>query len=50
MARRKIPYGISDYKKIKKEQYVYVDKTRFIEILENLNTSYPIFFKTQTIW
>ena len=37
MMRRKIPYGISNYKKIIKEQYMYVDKTRFIEILESLN-------------
>ena len=27
MTRRKIPYGISDFEKIKREQYVYVDKT-----------------------
>ena len=45
MARCKIPYGLSDYQKIKQEQYVYVDKTRFIEILENLNTSYPVFLR-----
>ena len=45
MAKRKIPYGISDYEKIKKEQYIYVDKTRFIETLENLNTSYPVFLR-----
>lgn len=45
MGRKKIPYGISDYKKIKKEQYVYVDKTNFIEELENLNASYPVFLR-----
>ena len=43
--RRKIPYGISNYKKIIKEQYIYVDKTRFIEILESLNTVYPVFLR-----
>ena len=45
MMRRKIPYGISNYKNIIKEQYMYVDKTRFIEILESLNTVYPVFLR-----
>jgi hypothetical protein len=31
---KKIPYGISDYARIIKENYYYVDKTRFIETLE----------------
>lgn len=30
----KIPYGISDYKRIREEEYVYVDKTMYIEKLE----------------
>jgi len=34
----KIPYGISDYEVIKDENYLYVDKTRFIEELEHINT------------
>jgi len=45
MARRKIPYGISDYEVIKNENYLYVDKTRFIEELENMNTKYPVFLR-----
>ena len=45
MRKCKIPYGISNYKKIIKEQYMYVDKTRFIEILESLNTVYPVFLR-----
>jgi len=31
---KKIPYGISDYARIIKENYYYVDKTRFIESVE----------------
>ena len=31
---KKIPYGISDYTRIIKENYYYVDKTRFIEQVE----------------
>jgi len=45
MARRKIPYGISDYQVIQDENYLYVDKTRFIEELEYLSTKYPVFLR-----
>ena len=45
MARCKIPYGISDYRVIQDEHYLYVDKTRFIEELEYLNTKYPVFLR-----
>ena len=29
-----LPYGISDFPRIRCEDYYYVDKSRFIEILE----------------
>ncbi len=32
----KIPYGKSDYRKIKEEGYYYVDKTMYLEKLENI--------------
>ncbi len=32
---KKIPYGISDFKLIKKENYYYVDKTQFIQKIED---------------
>ncbi|MDR1602527.1 MAG: AAA family ATPase, partial [Tannerella sp.] len=32
---KRLPYGISDFKRIINENYVYVDKTRYIEMLEN---------------
>ena len=35
MERIKIPYGISDFKRIKEQNYIYVDKTEYIEKLEN---------------
>ncbi len=35
MSDIKIPYGISDYKRIREENYVYVDKTMYIEKLED---------------
>ena len=31
----KIPYGISDYRKLKEQGYCYVDKTMYLEKLEN---------------
>ncbi|CAN2049106.1 AAA family ATPase [Candidatus Magnetomoraceae bacterium gMMP-13] len=33
---KKIPYGISDFERINKESYYYVDKTEFIPILESM--------------
>ena len=42
---KKIPYGLADFKRIKTENYYFVDKTKFIENLENLNESYLIFLR-----
>jgi len=33
----KIPYGISNFEKIRTENYLYVDKTRFIEEVEKMS-------------
>ena len=33
---KKLPYGISNYERIVEENYEYVDKTKYIEKLENL--------------
>lgn len=32
---KKIPYGISNFKKLITEDYLYIDKTGFIEVIEN---------------
>ena len=37
---KKIPYGLSNYEMIREENYVYVDKTRYIEMIENENSKY----------
>jgi len=37
---KKIPYCLTNYESIRTENYVYVDKTRFIEQLENEQTKY----------
>ncbi|CAN2049193.1 AAA family ATPase [Candidatus Magnetomoraceae bacterium gMMP-13] len=33
---KRIPYGISDFERINKENYYYVDKTEFIPVLESM--------------
>ena len=45
MKFKKIPYGLADYKRIKEENYYFVDKTKFIEHIENLNESYVMFLR-----
>jgi hypothetical protein len=45
LSLKKIPYGISDYKTIVEENYLYVDKTRFIELLESLGEPYIFFLR-----
>ena len=42
---KKIPYGLADYKRIVEENYYFVDKTKFIEQIENLNESYVMFLR-----
>ena len=42
---KKLPYGISDYEKIVEENYYYVDKTSYIEKLENLAERYIMFLR-----
>ncbi len=35
MKLKKIPYGLSDFKRIKTENFYYIDKTKYIEEIEN---------------
>ena len=41
----KMPYGISDYEKIINDGYYYVDKTMYIEKLENIPAPYIMFLR-----
>ena len=41
---KKIPYGIGDYKKLQEENCYYVDKTKFIKIIEQ-SADYLIFLR-----
>ena len=42
---KKLPYGISDYERLKENDYYYVDKTMYIEKLENLAEPYIMFLR-----
>ena len=37
---KKVPLGLSNFETIRSENYVYVDKTRFVEIIENERSKY----------
>jgi hypothetical protein len=37
---KKIPYALTNFDKIRTKNYLYVDKTRFIELLENEDAEY----------
>ena len=41
--KKRIPYSVSDYKKIINGEFYYVDKTRYIEELENWEV--PLFLR-----
>ena len=42
---KKLPYGISDYERLIENNYYYVDKTGYIEKLENLAAPYIMFLR-----
>jgi len=42
---KKLPYRQSDFDKIIEQNYAYVDKTRYIELLENENNTYQFFLR-----
>ncbi len=42
---KRIPYGISSFKDVRLHNYIYVDKTRYIEILEGYGERYVFFLR-----
>ncbi len=42
---KKLPYGISDYERLIENNYYYIDKTMYIEKLENLSEPYIMFLR-----
>lgn len=43
----KFPYGAANFEKIRTEGYFYVDKTRYIEVLENLAESHIVILRSR---
>ena len=41
----KLPYGISNFKRLVEEGYYFVDKTPYLEVLENFAAPYLIFLR-----
>ena len=41
----KLPYGITDFKELRDEDYFYIDKTMYIETLENFDSKYLFFIR-----
>ncbi len=42
---KRLPYGISNYKTIAQENYIYIDKTPYIERIENYHSPYLFFLR-----
>jgi len=42
---KKLPYGSSDFERIRKENYYYVDKTIFIKEIEEVSSDYLFFIR-----
>ncbi len=42
---KKIPYGLQNFETLIMDNHYYVDKTKYIEVLENLNVRYPVFLR-----
>ncbi|MCP4570404.1 MAG: AAA family ATPase, partial [FCB group bacterium] len=43
----KLPYGISNFAELRTEGYFYVDKTRYIELLEAAPEKYPVMLRSR---
>ena len=46
---RKLPNGISNYEKLIEENRIYVDKTMYIEKMEDLADSTRMFLRQRTV-
>ncbi|BBE30255.1 hypothetical protein OSSY52_03960 [Tepiditoga spiralis] len=42
---KKVPYGLQNFEKIQTENFYYVDKTKYIETLEDMPESYILFLR-----
>jgi len=42
---KRIPYGLTDFVRIRTEDWYFVDKTKYIEVLENYPDNYVMFLR-----
>ena len=42
---KKIPYGVANFEKLKEQGYYFIDKTKYIELLEDLDSQYIFFLR-----
>ena len=42
---KRLPYGNSNFESIRTENYAYVDKTQYVEMLENESNKYQFFIR-----
>jgi len=51
---KKIPYGLQNIESVITEGYLYIDKTKYIELLENIPEKYQVFLRPRkfgkTLW
>ncbi|EET85703.1 hypothetical protein CcarbDRAFT_3851 [Clostridium carboxidivorans P7] len=47
---KKLPYGISNFKNLIEDEYIYIDKTEYIEKLGKFSFAIYNFSKTKTFW
>ncbi len=45
MERKKLPYGVPNFKKVAEGDYIFIDKTPFVEKLESLGEQYIFFLR-----
>ncbi len=45
MKQLRIPYGISNFQKLREQGYYFIDKTPYIELLENYSSPYVFFLR-----
>ncbi|AEX84622.1 Protein of unknown function (DUF1703)/Predicted AAA-ATPase [Marinitoga piezophila KA3] len=43
--KKKIPYGEQNFERLRKDNYYYIDRTEYIEKLENLDEKYIVFLR-----
>lgn len=46
--KKKVPYAVANFEEIRRENYFFMDKTAFLEELENYKV--PVFLRPEVAW